>query len=591
MARPCVFLDVQTAFPGLVASVECIRDLISKLSRGDALIWCARLNLIISNRFNTDEQAQSYAFNTFFPEEDERQRIRTWLKSNSGIGKTLFFRAQMVELAHWIALFANDHPNDGATFTDPGARRTFGQAALVASSLWVDRVYRGVEGMSLADPAELRCNVMPQARLSYEENSGGAVPIWAIGRGYLLWSKYLPGQWSESIDLFRASVGVDVEDYFRFFVAVVSHHVNIQPGSLTADPGSAGLFKDSMWDGVAALRDPFRTLLSSMSLSVSDLVQLARQTDREKYLKAVRAHPVLRMEDGRHIVLDPVFLAEQVVVGPLFRIVSSHNTHSNDCFNHFGKAFEAYVADLIMTRYPDRPPLSPRAFCGVKLRKGMQVAGEIDAAIVTGPRQICIIEAKAVFLRADATRDLGSYHSAVRSRYAAGPESPKGVSQLGRNAALLAAGELEGLPAELKDIGTLLTVLLVNDHNLDAPGHAAFLKREFLDVLDPDEHVSGGYFRKRELRVAAPILITIDDFEWIEASLANFSLGEFLTEYSAADPDRNSDIRSYTMKSRFKELIRNPEAAAAAVTRVIEDLGRASFGPDWLGGNAPDHSK
>jgi hypothetical protein len=590
MAQPCIFLDVQTAFPDLAPTAECIRDLISKLSRTDALIWCARLNLISSNRFNTDDQTCSYVLNTFFPEDGERQRILTWLKSNFDIGRKLFFRAQMLELAHWIALFANDHPNDGATFTDPGARRTFGQAALVASSLWADRVYRGVEGMSSVDPAELRRNVMPQARLSYEENSGGAVPSWAIGRGYLLWSKYLPRQWPESIDLFRASVGVDVEDYFRFFVAVVSHHVNIQPGSLTADPGSAGLFKDSMWDSVAALRDPFRTLLLSMSLSVSDLVRLARQDDREEYLKTVRAHPILRMEDSRHIVLDPVFLAEQVVVGPLFRIVSTHNTHSNDCFNHFGKAFEAYVADLITTRFPERPPLSPRAFCGVKLRKGTQVAGEIDAAIVTGPRQICLIEAKAVFLRADATRNLGNYHSAVRSRYAAGSESPKGVSQLGRNAALLAAGGLEGLPAELKDIETLWTVLLVNDHNLDAPGHAAFLKREFLDVLHPDEDLSGGCFRKRGLRVTAPILITIDDFEWIEASLANFSLGEFLAEYSAADPDRVSDIRTYARRSRFNGLIRNPEAVAAAVTRVIDDLGRVSFGPDWPGGNSPDQS-
>jgi uncharacterized protein len=32
-------------------------------------------------------------------------------------------------------------------------------------------------------------------------------------------------------------------------------------------------------------------------------------------------------------------------------------------------------------------------------------------------------------------------------------------------------------------MATLLTVLLVNDHNLDAPGHAAFLKKEFLDTL------------------------------------------------------------------------------------------------------------
>jgi hypothetical protein len=568
-----------------------MRDLLSKLSRTDALIWCARVNLIISNRLNTDKQAQAYVLNTFFPEDGERQRIRTWLKSNSESGRTLFFRAQMLELAYWIARFASDHPNDGATFTAPEVRRRFGQAATVASRLWADRVYRGVEGMSLVDPAELRRNVMPQARQSYEENSGGAVPIWAIGRGYLLWSKHMPGHWPESIDLFRASVGVGVEDYFRIFVAVFSHHVNIQPGSLTADPGSAGLFMDSMWDGVAALRDPFRTLLSIMSLSVSDLVQLARQNDREKYIKVVRSRPILRMEDGRHIVLDPVFLAEQVVIGPLFRIISTHATRSNDCFNHFGKAFESYIADLIMTRYPERPPLSPRVFCSMELRKGKQVLGEIDAAIVTGPRQICMIEAKAVFLRADATRDLGSYHSAVRSRYAAGSKSPKGVSQLGRNAALLAAGELEGLPTEFENIETLLTVLLVNDHNLDAPGHAAFLKREFLTALDPDEDLSGGCFRKRGLRVLAPILITIDDFEWIEASLVNFSLGEFLAEYSATDPDRVSDIRSYAMKSRFNELMRNPEAAAAAVTRIIDGLGQTTFGEDWSGGNLPDHTK
>ena len=55
---------------------------------------------------------QAYALKTFFPEDDERRRIGTWLKPNNGSARTIFFRAQMLELAHWIAAFANDQPSD-----------------------------------------------------------------------------------------------------------------------------------------------------------------------------------------------------------------------------------------------------------------------------------------------------------------------------------------------------------------------------------------------------------------------------------------------------------------------------------------------
>ena len=109
-----------------------------------------------------------------------------------------------------------------------------------------------------------------------------------------------------------------------------------------------------------------------------------------------------------------------------------------------------------------------------------------------------------------------------------------------------------------------------------------FLLDEFVGELKPDEKLSRGYFRKGGILVAAPVVLTIDDFEWLEASLTDFSLGDLLEAYAAGDPDRVSDVRTFVHHSGFRQHMKRPEAASAAAMQILENLGLTAFGDKWL---------
>ena len=58
MAIPTPFVPIDAVYPDLNASRECLEHLLGQISRTDALLWCGRLNLIVSNPALTDEEQQ-----------------------------------------------------------------------------------------------------------------------------------------------------------------------------------------------------------------------------------------------------------------------------------------------------------------------------------------------------------------------------------------------------------------------------------------------------------------------------------------------------------------------------------------------------
>ena len=334
--------------------------------------------------------------------------------------------------------------------------------------------------MSHRDAAELRRKAMPEIRASLEENSIGTLPHLALGRGELLWSKYMPSSWTESLELFSTATGLSVQEYYRVFAAIMTRHVDIRPQNLTSDTITAGLFDSNVWNQFGEINESFRRLLSNLSIPIERLVQLASGDDRNAYLQQLRSNPILRTKDGRYIILDAVFFTAQAAVGPLFAIAAvtrNRGPRSNECFLHFGEAFESYVSDLVSNRYPNSPLLAERSFHAMQLRHGKKIVGDIDVAIVTGAREICLFETKAVFVPAVALNNVDEYHAAIRSKYSLNAKHPKGVGQLGQIVRLLADNKLDGLPDALREVRKIETVLMVYDKTLDAPGHPAFLRR------------------------------------------------------------------------------------------------------------------
>ena len=138
-----VYVPVSEVFPEIQNKIRTLKSLLSDLSRTDTLIWCARLNLVVSASARTDSlEAQQFGLNQFFTPRDI-QAINDFAHAQGGANRIkVFFRGQILELFRWVALLCIDHAGDGTTYEDPQIRRKFGQAALMASDVWANRIFR-----------------------------------------------------------------------------------------------------------------------------------------------------------------------------------------------------------------------------------------------------------------------------------------------------------------------------------------------------------------------------------------------------------------------------------------------------------------
>jgi hypothetical protein len=134
-----VYLPVSAVFPNLQSNFQTFKSLLQNLSRTDTLFWCSRLNLIVSDSTDVAHLAkQQFGLNEFFSS-GEINAVNAFAQEHGGAQNvTVFFRGQLLELLRWATLLCHDHPEDGTTYEDPGVRRRFAQAALVASDIWLD---------------------------------------------------------------------------------------------------------------------------------------------------------------------------------------------------------------------------------------------------------------------------------------------------------------------------------------------------------------------------------------------------------------------------------------------------------------------
>lgn len=130
-------------YPGLEPSFARFKSLTSSLSRDDALFWIARLNLILSNPNVCDAlEKQRYCVSILQLPPISTRRIDDFVWKQGGPDNVrIFFRAQLLELVRWILVLCDNHYNDGTTFEQKETRRSFAQAALIASEIWRKRTY------------------------------------------------------------------------------------------------------------------------------------------------------------------------------------------------------------------------------------------------------------------------------------------------------------------------------------------------------------------------------------------------------------------------------------------------------------------
>jgi hypothetical protein len=136
-----VFASHREIFPDLDDSFTEFKRILRSLSRTDTILWCARLNILVSDSTKADPaDVQGHCIARFFTR-PEIDRINKFAAEHGGRQHaSVFFRGQLLELIRWASLMCPDLPNDGTTFEDPGVRQSFARAALLASDIWGRRV-------------------------------------------------------------------------------------------------------------------------------------------------------------------------------------------------------------------------------------------------------------------------------------------------------------------------------------------------------------------------------------------------------------------------------------------------------------------
>jgi hypothetical protein len=91
-------------------------------------------------------------------------------------------------------------------------------------------------------------------------------------------------------------------------------------------------------------------------------------------------------------------------------------------------------------------------------------------------------------------------------------------------------------------------VLVVHDVLLGAPGFGHFVASAFDEDLGIETPIRGERLQGL-IRVAAPIVLTIEDLELLEVSIEHFGFREALLDYSDACPDRMSSFHEFLTSS------------------------------------------
>jgi len=471
----------------------------------------------------------------------------------------------------WAASYCPVIPDDGATFNEPAARTRLLQVALIASTLWGRRVYSG-RLTRAPDLDTARKRALGAFRRGLEESAIAPHIGTTLGRGWSLFSEHFPRRFPDFAQAFFDATGLTVEQYFTCVTGVAATY-------LPFDSSSGPTFAVDSVAASTAYRDVFPKYLALESQTPKQLtVSLWKDFAKVGY-RGLRERPILVLENGRAVILDPVFYCERISVGPLFHLtarVRGDRAKSIKIFSAFGKAVEDYASGILRRMYPDRPGLASRLRAPLEGRDRSGNTFEMDA-VLNDVIQIVVFEIKAAWLRDDVVLDeFETWLEEIRSRYGVAALAteqkevrPKGVAQLAKLSRRILDANLGAAQSEFAVAKIIFPVLLVHDTRLNAPVYGNFLAGEFAELLG--EVPSGK-------RVMPLIVMTLDDLENLQSSIEGFSLCQFLADYAAAFPDGMRSLHNFMATSpAYADKLKPSEQLKESSERLLTLAHRELF--------------
>ncbi len=210
-----MYVDLGSVFPGESATSESLQEILTTLSRDDALFFCARLNIQVSGHSLTipPMDRQRHALGVLRPPPLIEERLDQFARDHNTHEFSIFFRGQLLELAWRVAARAKNLPGDSNTFSSEQVRLSFFKAALIASDLWGQRVFRDRLADTGAQSEQLR-RALGAFRKGVEESNATLDAGIALGRAWLIFGTHLPRRYAGFGDAFEKATGITLKQYF-----------------------------------------------------------------------------------------------------------------------------------------------------------------------------------------------------------------------------------------------------------------------------------------------------------------------------------------------------------------------------------------
>ncbi len=555
-------------FPEEECTFRRFKELMKQLSLTDTIIWCCRLNLLITNpRPESDQDVQQVLINHFLTSEQINKLNELAIKKGGADRVFCFFRGQLLQLLRWATLLCKDLEDDGTTFEKPETREIFLKCALIASEIWTNETYEEQLG---TEPAEDREEFMKETLECFRKGStttnSTSYPVQYIPRGKEIICNILPKKMPEFETEFTAASDMTLQQYYAVSIALAAMFNN---GKLSEafKTGTSGLFNLHEIDAGAskAKKDEFNAFNQRFfKLEAQDASELKNafwngvQEDDENIdqihldFKSLRQKPIFVTKDRRAIIIDPVFFSEKFAAGPIFALPAEIRGRAiykyGDAFDEYSKS--SLVKSLQNAKYEHAENLlfdiEPGGSSKIKIDTVLKCPKKKETDLI-------VFETKANFL----SDNPDNYIDELDKKYINGTDRKVGVSQLADW--LIALSEQDKPPTEIseKPIGCVFPVLLLRDSSLTTPPHPEYFATKFRQKIDPKYSLSSGLMRKNNLLIAPLIIIPIGLIELMEQGLKRFSLLQLLTEYSSQNDQRIKSLNNFLYENDEYELIQD----------------------------------
>lgn len=253
-------------------------------------------------------------------------------------------------------------------------------------------------------------------------------------------------------------------------------------------------------------------------------------------LRLFRKKPLLRLGDGRFVVLDMQFLIENASAGLYWHLASNFSKGDREIlFSYWGTLFEMYVQRLV------------RHYAGTSCQAGVRLASTEVDIMIAAESDVVLIEIKAGVIAQDikGSRDQQALDAELRQKYVETHDGrPKGLTQLAR-----AAHDLLYRESCHSSDGYIYPILVVED-----PALQTWVMNSYLDQIFGDI--------KPGARVKPLTILLVDELEELlphiyagDASWQELLDDRFINSGVSVDPMHTSFVHF----ARRRKLRRRPD--------------------------------